>query len=49
MDRCEEAGIIPVFPYTAEIDQTAGVKLAIEKGFKRIAVTVAAAVSGVPS
>ncbi|MBQ5349743.1 MAG: DUF2099 family protein [Oscillospiraceae bacterium] len=43
MDRCEEAGIIPVFPYTAEIDQTAGVKLAIEKGFKRIAVTVAAA------
>ncbi len=42
MDRCAEAGILPVFPYTAEIDQVAGVRLAIEKGYRRIAVTVAA-------
>lgn len=42
ISRCPEAGIIPVFPYTAEIDQLAGVKFAIEKGYKRIAVTLAA-------
>ena len=41
MDRCAEAGIIPVFPYTAEIDQVEGVRMAIEKGYKRIAVTIA--------
>ncbi|MGN0507090.1 MAG: DUF2099 family protein [Lachnospiraceae bacterium] len=42
INRCNEAGIIPVFPYTAEINQIAGVKLAVEKGYKRIAVTLAA-------
>ena len=41
-ERCSEAGIIPVFPYTAEIDQAAGVRMAVEKGFRRIAVTLAA-------
>ncbi len=34
--------IIPVFPYTAEIDQLEGVRRAIELGYKNIAVTVAA-------
>lgn len=34
--------IIPVFPYTAEIDQLEGVKKAIDLGYKNIAVTVAA-------
>lgn len=34
--------IIPVFPYTAEIDQLEGVKKAISLGYKRIAVSVAA-------
>lgn len=34
--------IIPVFPYTAKIDQVAGVKEAIKRGYKRIAVSVAA-------
>lgn len=38
----EQEGIIPVFPYTAKIDQLAGVKYAIRKGYKRIAVSVAA-------
>ena len=36
-----EADIIPVFPYTAEIDQIAGVRKAISLGYKRIAVTLA--------
>lgn len=34
--------IIPVFPYTAEIDQIVGVKKAIELGYKKIAVSIAA-------
>ncbi len=34
--------IIPVFPYTAEIDQLEGVKKAIKLGYKKIAVTLAA-------
>lgn len=38
----EKEGIIPVFPYSAKIDQLAGVKEAIKKGYKRIAVSVAA-------
>lgn len=38
----EAAGIIPVFPYTGEIDQIEGVKLAINMGYKKIAVTLAA-------
>lgn len=37
-----DAGIIPVFPYTAEIDQLEGVKKAIEMGYQNIAVSVAA-------
>ncbi len=35
------AGIIPVFPYTGEINQIEGVKQAISRGYKRIAVTLA--------
>ena len=37
----QQEGIIPVFPYTAEIDQLEGVKKAIALGYKRIAVSVA--------
>lgn len=37
-----EEGIIPVFPYTASIDQLEGVKKAIALGYKKIAVSVAA-------
>ncbi len=37
-----DAGIIPVFPYTSEINQIEGVKRAISEGYKRIAVTLAA-------
>lgn len=36
-----EAGIIPVFPHTAAIDQLAGVRMAIALGYRRIAVSVA--------
>lgn len=36
-----KAGIIPVFPYTAQIDQLEGVKKAISLGMKNIAVSVA--------
>lgn len=36
-----DTGIIPVFPYTAEIDQLEGVKKAIEMGYQNIAVSVA--------
>lgn len=36
------SGIIPVFPYTASIDQLEGVKKAIALGYKKIAVSVAA-------
>lgn len=38
----QSAGIYPVFPVTAKIDQVAGVKEAIRKGYRRIAVSVAA-------
>lgn len=38
----ESEEIIPVFPYSAKIDQLAGVKEAIKRGKKRIAVSVAA-------
>lgn len=37
-----KAQIIPVFPYTARIDQIEGVKVAIKRGYKKIAVTFAA-------
>ena len=38
----KDAGIIPVFPYTGEINQIEGVKQAIKMGYKSIAVTLAA-------
>lgn len=38
----EEAGIIPIFPYSGNIDQLVGVKEAIRRGYKKIAVSVAA-------
>ncbi len=38
-----EEGIIPVFPYTAEIDQIEGVITAIRLGYKKIVVSLAAA------
>lgn len=41
LDTAKEVGIIPVFPYTAEIDQLEGVKKAIQLGYKNIAVTLA--------
>jgi putative methanogenesis marker protein 8 len=37
----EDAGIIPVFPHTAVIDQLEGVRLAIALGYKKIAVSTA--------
>lgn len=42
MEKAIDADIIPVFPYTAEIDQLEGIKEAISKGYKKIAVTFAA-------
>lgn len=42
VETAKKEGIIPVFPYTAKIDQIEGVKLAIKKGYKRIAVSLAA-------
>jgi putative methanogenesis marker protein 8 len=42
MQTAVDAKIIPVFPYTAAIDQLAGVRKAIALGYKRIAVSVAA-------
>ena len=42
MEEADRAKIIPVFPYTSEIDQLEGVKEAIQRGYKKIAVTFAA-------
>lgn len=42
METARKEKIIPVFPYSAEIDQLKGVEKAIEIGYKRIAVSVAA-------
>ncbi|MDE5586808.1 MAG: DUF2099 family protein, partial [Bacilli bacterium] len=42
MEEADRAKIIPVFPYTSEIDQLEGVKEAIKRGYKKIAVTLAA-------
>lgn len=42
MNTANSEEITPVFPYTAKIDQLAGVKKAISMGEKRIAVSVAA-------
>lgn len=42
VNEAQKAGIISVFPYTSTIDQIAGVKEAIKRGYKRIAVTLAA-------
>lgn len=41
MDTAFNSGIIPVFPYTGEIDQIEGIKHAINMGYKNIAVTFA--------
>lgn len=41
IERIEKAEGIVVCPETAEIDQVSGVKMAIEKGFKKITVTIA--------
>lgn len=38
----KKSGIIPVFPLSGKIDQLQGVKEAIKRGYKRIAVSVAA-------
>lgn len=42
MDTAINSSIIPVYPYTAEINQLEGVKEAIKRGYKKIAVSVAA-------
>jgi len=42
MKTAEDAGIIPVFPYTGEINQLEGVRHAINMGYRKIAVTFAA-------
>jgi putative methanogenesis marker protein 8 len=42
MQTAIDSNILPVFPYTAAIDQLAGVKKAIALGYKKIAVSVAA-------
>ena len=41
-ETANEAGIIPVFEHFANIDQLEGVKMAIELGYKNIAVSIAA-------
>ena len=40
--NAKDAGIIPVYPYSSEINQIEGVKQAIKMGYKNIAVTLAA-------
>ena len=40
--NAEKSNIMPIFPYTGNIDQLEGVKVAIKKGYKNIAVSVAA-------
>lgn len=42
VEEAKREGIIPVFPYTASIDQVSGLKQAIKLGYKNIAVTLAA-------
>lgn len=42
MNEANNSKIIPVFPYSARIDQVEGVKEAIRRGYKKIAVTLAA-------
>ena len=42
MDEANKSKIIPIFPYSANIDQVKGVKEAIKRGYKKIAVTFAA-------
>ena len=42
MEEAKKSKIIPVFPYSANIDQVEGVKEAIKRGYKKIAVTFAA-------
>lgn len=42
MEEANKSKIIPVFPYSAKINQIEGVKEAIRRGYKRIAVSFAA-------
>lgn len=42
IETAKKSGIIPVYPYTATINQLEGVKKAIRLGYKKIAVSVAA-------
>lgn len=42
INTAKEEGIIPIFPFTGTINQLAGVKEAINLGYKRIAVSVVA-------
>ena len=42
VDIANNSGIIPIFPFSGKIDQLEGVKEAIRRGYKRIAVSVAA-------
>ena len=42
VQTAKKEGIIPIYPYTATINQLEGVKKAISLGYKRIAVSVAA-------
>lgn len=42
IEEAKKSKIIPVFPYSSSINQVEGVKEAIKRGYKRIAVTVAA-------
>lgn len=42
VETAKKSGIIPVFPLTGKIDQLKGVKEAIKRGYKKIAVSVAA-------
>ncbi len=42
INEANKSKIIPVFPYSANIDQVQGVKEAIKRGYKKIAVTFAA-------
>ena len=41
METAEKENIIPVFPYTARIDQIAGLEEALERGYRRVAVSLA--------
>lgn len=42
IDIANDSGIIPIFPFSGKIDQLEGVKEAIRRGYKKVAVSVAA-------